>query len=73
MKKIIAGLIGAMLLTGSVAFASNNLPVKHKIRLDHSMCTHCPKTSCTMGSKQTVNSDSKSICPQTANCVCPGK
>ena len=68
MKKIIAGLIGAMLLTGNIVLANNALPSKHSNRLKSTFCVACPKTHCNMGSKQTVSSESKTICPSTANC-----
>ena len=73
MKKIIEGLIGVMLFTGSVVFANNNVPAKHNVHPKTPACTHCTKTSCALGSKETAASNSKSTCPKTANCVCPNK
>src|SRR5258706_205152 len=50
MKKIIEGLIGVMLFTGSVVFANNNVPAKHNVHPKTPACTHCTKTSCALGS-----------------------
>jgi hypothetical protein len=73
MKKLIAGLIGSLLLTGGVLFANNLQPAQHIICPNHPACTHCTKATSDKDSKQTVKSDSKDVCPDKANCVCPHK